>query len=210
MHQQQARNMTSEAQHRYVEEKKARELAEQQLQDILAHTEAKRLQAEDDLRRARDDERRQVQKLEKAQKALEEKLRLEEKRRQRDEVQNGNSPKALRDLRELIRSRYELDLEIWQNRDDVESNRRIWLKKMAQSDAILLEIQNKIQKWDHLDEASGWSKEEWDMAKEVRERLLKPGKRNWATDPPWTEGVRKPPIVNRQRGPRSRKSAAAS
>lgn len=210
MHEQQARNMTSEAHRRYADEKRARELAEHQLQDILAHAEAKRLQAADDLRRARDEERRQVEKLERAQKALEEKLRSEEKRRQRDEVQNGNSPKALRELRELIRSRYELDVEIWQNRDDVETNRRIWVKKMAQSDAVLLEIQNKIQKWDHLDEASGWSEEEWEMAKEVRERLLKSGKRNWATDPPWSEGVRKPPIVNRPRGPRARKAVAAS
>lgn len=82
----------------------------------------------------------------------------------------------------------------------MEANQPLWQKKMAQSDAILLEIQGKVSKWENTEYASGWTNEEWEMAKEIKERLLAPGKRHWAEDPPWSKAEAGPPKIVRPRG----------
>jgi hypothetical protein len=106
-------------------------------------------------------------------------------------VHNCNSTKALRELRELIRARYELDIELWRNRDDLEADRPLWKKKMVQSDAILIEVQARVQKWVHVNEESGWEPEDWTRAEEIKKRLLPPGKRDWVKYPPWEKRERK-------------------
>jgi hypothetical protein len=197
---QQTQQLTEEAQRRIEEERNAREQLERRLQQQLNEEELRRARRQEKLARAEEEERERVKQLEEAQRTLEKKLRDEEMRRQRDEVENGNGPTALREIRELIRRRYELDMIIWRNRNDVEANRPLWQRTMVQSDAILLEIQGKVTKWDNTDNASGWTSEEWEMAKEIKERLLAPGKRNWAEDPPWSKGEAGPPKILRPRG----------
>jgi hypothetical protein len=175
--------LSHEAKLEVEEQKRKKDEEIQRLQDQLALEEARRLQHEDDVLRAEEEERKRIRELKEAQDKLEQKLKDQEKMRQRDEVRNSNSPKALRELRELIRARYELDMDIWNSRNDFEANRDIVKKKMFQSNAILQDIQSRVQKWSGEDGASGWTPEEWQLAQEVKTRLLAPGKRDWDKEP---------------------------
>jgi hypothetical protein len=94
-------------------------------------------------------------------------------------------PDEVRALAELIRKRYELDVEIWGLRD---SQARDWPKikdKMRRSDATLLKIRRTIQSWDRRDIFE--SDSDWHKFKEIQWRLMAGGKRDWAQNPPWKD-----------------------
>jgi len=179
--------LSYEAKLQAEEQVRAKDAEIQRLEDHLVREESRRLQHEDDVRRAEKEEENRIRALKDAQEKLEKQLHDQEKTRQRDEVRNSNSLKALRELRELIRARYELDICVWNARDVLEANRPNVEKKMIQSNAILQDIQSRVQKWSGEDPASGWTPEEWKLAQEVKTRLLAPGKRDWIKEPLWSK-----------------------
>lgn len=139
---------------------------------------------------------------------LEIRLRERANQRQLDELRNSNSPAALRELRELIRARHELDLKIWRNRDVLRANRPMVERMMIASDAILQDIRIRNENWEKLREMgqdeSGWSPEEWKSAEEIMQRLLSEGKREWTKQPPWsaednTSSARRRPMRSSRR-----------
>ena len=97
-------------------------------------------------------------------------------------------PEEIRNLGELIRKRYELDIQIWGLRDVGPRDRHIVEEKMCRSDAILSKIQRTVSSWDspHAFE----SEEDWYKMKDIRTRMEAEGKRNWTTHPPWMKDRR--------------------
>jgi hypothetical protein len=92
---------------------------------------------------------------------------------------------ALRNLRELVRTRYDLDNEIYRMRNVRGPMRPEIIKKMQRADAVLAEIQAIEQTWEESPET--WEKKEWELAMEVKARLLEDGKRRWENNPPWID-----------------------
>ena len=92
-------------------------------------------------------------------------------------------PEEIRSLGELIRKRYELDIEIWSLREVGIRDRSIVEDKMRKSDAILSKIQKTIGAWDNPGVFR--SAADRDKVKEIRRRMEADGKRNWADQPPW-------------------------
>jgi hypothetical protein len=95
------------------------------------------------------------------------------------------SPETLRELRELLRTRYELDIKIWNLRKVRKPDRPVVEEKMERSDAVLGEIMNIVQAWDGSE--SSWTPGEWEQAQEIIRRIEAEGKREWAGNPPWEE-----------------------
>lgn len=113
----------------------------------------------------------------------------EDRERQEQEARAAKmrmvSPETLRELRELIRTRYELDVEIWGLRKVRKPDRPLVQEKMERSDAALEEIMNIVQAWDGTERS--WTAGEWEKAKEIVRRMETLGKRQWVGNPPWEE-----------------------
>lgn len=95
------------------------------------------------------------------------------------------TPETLRELRELIRTRYELDVEIWSLRNVRKPDRGIVQLKMEKADATLQEIHQIVEFWEGTENM--WTDAEWEQAMEVRRRVLAEGARWWVGNPPWGE-----------------------
>ncbi|KAL2073565.1 hypothetical protein VTL71DRAFT_10891 [Oculimacula yallundae] len=93
------------------------------------------------------------------------------------------SPQALRELRDLIRTRYQLDVEIWGLRTARGPDRPIVLTKMEKADDILRDIQTRVGCWE--ENARLWKGDEWKVAQQIKERIFLDGKRLWDGDGPW-------------------------
>jgi hypothetical protein len=203
------RSLDKRAQLELARERQKAEAAERQLQQMLEIEEEKRHRHQENVRLAEAGEHKDIKMLEEAQNKLELALINTEKMRQRDEVRTSNSPEALRELRELIRRRYELDMDIWQSRSKLASTRPLTQRKMVEADGILREILARVEKWD---EASGWDDEDWDLAEEVKARLEKGGKRDWLKEPPWkgeNSGPPRKPLPRRVPGRRGQSGEGA-
>jgi hypothetical protein len=94
-------------------------------------------------------------------------------------------PAAIRELRELIQQRYELDLDIWDSRKCGVWDKKYVEAQMVKADAILLKIERILYSW--TDPNLVWSPEDSDKFQEIQYRLLKKGKRRWTVNPPWGE-----------------------
>jgi hypothetical protein len=170
-----------EAQVRLAEEKKQREEVMQQLRKEREDREKARRSEEARQQRVKEKkeaERREIE----LQKEKEEKMLLQaEKKRQQDQLLNHNTTRALQELRDLIRERYELDMQIYRLRNRTAANRDVVIKLMVKSDEILQKIRSIVEIWN----PASFDETEWPYAEQVKERLLADGKRIWATDLPW-------------------------
>jgi chromosome segregation ATPase len=100
-----------------------------------------------------------------------------------EDIERNNNTKALRKLKDLIRQKYKLDVEIWRDRNSLRNNRPKVLKKMAQADQKLQDIIKSVTLWDN---STGlYSEDEWETAEIIRNRIFKDGKKVWANRPPW-------------------------
>lgn len=118
----------------------------------------------------------------------EERNRVKEKKQRDDYIRRlrNVSPDSLHTLRELIRAKYALDVEIWGLRDVRRPDRHIAVAKMEKADAILHEIYAMVNAWE--DTQTSWTGPEWEQAMEVKRRLLADGKRWWlVSGPPWDD-----------------------
>ena len=180
-----------------------------QQQELSRQSETLRAQ-QDELRREQQRRRNEEVRIEQeqsAKKAAEQALIAEEFRhkqllhetetRRRNECERQlkvNNPESLRSLREMIRLRYELDMEIWRLRDVRGPDREVVVDKMERADAVMAEIVAMVSGWETNEvDADGkqlWSPYEWDMAKDIQHRILgnkMEDKRHWRTHPPWDD-----------------------
>lgn len=93
--------------------------------------------------------------------------------------------RELRELRDLIRYRYKLDVQIWGRRDVKPHSRYLIEVDMRKSDAALASIRRKVEEWDSR--AYFASDAEYRKFGEIKTRLCAPGKRNWMEHPPWEQ-----------------------
>jgi len=124
-------------------------------------------------------EKHQALKREKTMK-VREKVRQEEAKKKARLV----SPEKLRELRDHMRLRYALDVEIWNLRNVRGPDRPVVLEKMEKADAVLRTILETMNAWE--DTRDSWTAEEWEKIAEVYERIRAPGKRWWMEEPPWS------------------------
>jgi hypothetical protein len=116
--------------------------------------------------------------------------------RKKDDVLDGDrvkprrkgqkvAPKELRELCELIRKRYSLDVEIWSLRKTRPRDRNIVLDKMHKAQATLKKINRILDSWDTAEAFTN----EHDRAKfqEIRRRIKMDGKRDWDKESPFDE-----------------------
>ncbi|KAF2249312.1 hypothetical protein BU26DRAFT_519430 [Trematosphaeria pertusa] len=104
-------------------------------------------------------------------------------RRKRQLIQ----PAELRQLRELIRCRYALDVEIWSDRNVKFYQRDRAIENMRKSMAALARIQRTVEAWDKRDFFA--SDDEYMKFRELKRRVLEEGKRDWASHPPWEKAL---------------------
>ena len=141
-------------------------------------------------RRERDDylRRESERQLQREQQAEEEKQKLllqEHKVREnkRQERIRKTTPEALRQLRGLIRTRYQLDCLIWSCRDGQRADRGLVIQHGQRADAILQEIFDIVNTWD--ESSFQGNSEEWKVAKKIKEQLTSSEKAIWQDTPPW-------------------------
>ncbi|KAH7073279.1 hypothetical protein FB567DRAFT_537431 [Paraphoma chrysanthemicola] len=147
-----------------------------------AEVERQRAAEESRLRAQENEERKRriIQEKQIADRKLEEEKRLRIKQA---------SSETLRDLRELIRDRYELDVKIWGLRGARKPDHPIVQKKMVKSDAVMEEILHMVSLWgDNSD--NNWNPVEWEKVNIIRTKLEDGGHRVWANDPPWADNER--------------------
>ena len=180
-----------EEQRYIVLQKQAQEEAQQraqwQLQDQLRQ--AERLLEQERYVHARQEqeqnalEQSRLERMKKEQWEAEQKAREQKGREQRR--LKLTSPEALRGVRDLIRTRYALDAEIWSLKGARKPDRPVVEEKIEKADAVLLEIYTIVESWEENDRI--WTPQEWELARDIRERILAEGKRWWENNPPWNE-----------------------
>lgn len=95
-------------------------------------------------------------------------------------------PEDIRNLCELIRQRYALDVEIWDLRHVKRRDRHLVEDKMRRSDAMLRKIYRTVCEWDN---PKAFESEDWDKLQQIKIRIEEDGKRIWATNPPWDDQI---------------------
>ncbi|KAF1843893.1 uncharacterized protein K460DRAFT_368758 [Cucurbitaria berberidis CBS 394.84] len=89
----------------------------------------------------------------------------------------------IRELRELIRYRYALDVEIWSMRDVKWYQRDTLHAKMTRSDAALTTIKSTLDSWDRPEFFE--TQDEYARFREIKRKIVSGDKRNWTANPPW-------------------------
>jgi len=138
-------------------------------------------------RRERQKREHEQREKERQQREFQERERSQKKKREEERLQRlkQTSPDALRGLRDLIRTRYQLDMYIWSVKGARGPDRPLIVEKMEKADAVLMEICTVVETWEPSDKM--WTAEEWKLAQKIKERILADGKRWWENNPPWNE-----------------------
>jgi hypothetical protein len=93
------------------------------------------------------------------------------------------SPSEVRELNDLIRKRYALDIDIWNKRRCRPRDRRHVQDKMLRADAVLDKISATVALWDN---PAVWeSTADWHRLKRIKQKLEEGGQRIWMNNPPW-------------------------
>lgn len=91
----------------------------------------------------------------------------------------------IRELRELIRYRYTLDVEIWEKRNVKRFQQYLIKPKMTRADAALATIIATLENWNRQEFFK--TREEYERFCEIKRRIDEGDKRNWTKNPPWEE-----------------------
>ncbi|KIY02398.1 uncharacterized protein Z520_02536 [Fonsecaea multimorphosa CBS 102226] len=94
-------------------------------------------------------------------------------------------PEELRRLREMMRQRYALDLEIWSLRKVGNHNKTVVEDKMRRADALLACIRATVCAMDDREYFN--HEDEYQKIKEIKARVMAGGKKEWVQNPPWNE-----------------------
>ncbi|KAF2034311.1 hypothetical protein EK21DRAFT_107935 [Setomelanomma holmii] len=166
--------------HRQEIERQRRTLREQlraqkelELRMARERDEASRREAEAERRKAEARQRENERLFKEAEKKRM-KLDCQAAERKKDEEKISRleqaSPETLRDLRELIRDRFERDVKIWSRRGARRPDRPIIQTNMDRADAIMEEILIMIDMWG--DNSDGrWDEEDWEKVQIIRTKL---------------------------------------
>lgn len=100
----------------------------------------------------------------------------------KDCLQQLASSQGVRNLRYLIHDKYRLDVWIWSRRHAHEADQDIIELECKRSDAILQQIHLTVNEW----EENRFSREEWKIAKRIKDSLLRPDQRAfWGDNQQW-------------------------
>lgn len=171
------------------------QVREQKQQEELARRlEQQKLAAETDRRAARQREAeyaqqeaervRQQQELHSAD--LERQAAAKREKERRDREINEASVETLHNFRELIRSRYELDIKIWDLRKCHKGDRDIVERYIQRASVKMDEIVAMVDAWEMNMEAK-WTDAELAKVREIRRRIHDGGHRDWVARPPWND-----------------------
>lgn len=167
------------AEQRSLQEEQMERRLQQQREEYELKTQRKREQRE----QREHDQKLKLREQERARAAeVAQRLKLEQQRKERLEK---TTPSALRDVRNLIRTRYELDTFIWSLKGARGPDRPIVLEKMDKADAVLQQILTMVDTWEENNKL--WTPEEWILARRIKGMIQAEGKRWWADNPPWNE-----------------------
>jgi hypothetical protein len=169
------------AQQEDARREKERLWLEQERQKRMEEEDARALEAAREESRIEYEKQQQRIQKENTIKAQEKARKVEEEKKARDVT-----PEKLRELRELIRLRYELDNTIWTLRGVRVPDRYIVEAKIIKADAALKAIEEKIEIWEDTSRDI-WTDVEWAKFEQVRDRIRLPGKRLWKTKAPFGE-----------------------
>jgi hypothetical protein len=92
--------------------------------------------------------------------------------------------KEVRELAELIRLRYTLDVDLWNHRFTKPRDRHIIEDKIRKADATLAKVRGIVDSWD-VPDAFEEDGQDWSKLRNIKRRVGAEGKRNWAINPPW-------------------------
>lgn len=93
------------------------------------------------------------------------------------------TPENLRELRETIRLKYALDIEIWRQRDVKFFSRDKLKENIRKSEAALEKIRKTVADWDRREYFS--TDLEHEKFREIKRRLMEGEKADWTQKPPW-------------------------
>lgn len=108
----------------------------------------------------------------------------EEEARFQKEYDTSVSPKSIKELRDMIRDKYRLDLSVWSQRDVLEDERELIERDYKLADNYLEKICNIVENWN---ESYFDTEEEWQVARMIQDGIKK-NERNhtfWSSQPPW-------------------------
>jgi len=90
----------------------------------------------------------------------------------------------IRELCELVRKRYALDVRLWHFKNARECDRPVIQADIIKADAALAKIRRILGSWDKRELFV--TEAEWEVFQEIKGRMELLNKRNWANDPPWS------------------------
>jgi hypothetical protein len=90
----------------------------------------------------------------------------------------------IRELCDLARKRFSLDVDLWDLRHAKERDREYIWDRIYQADAALHKIRRTLASWDRRDLFE--SKEHWEAFEDIKRRINLDGKRDWVAHPPWS------------------------
>ena len=172
-----------------------REKEEARRQDERRRARELRIEREEAMRRQ--EETRRLEELQRAE--AEKRLREQEQQRQFHEtaareaaVENARqarlrvvSPDAIRRLRQLMRERYRLDIDIWNKRGVLNANQEHVIDLGEKSDAVLQEIYSIVESWDQS--LFNGHPREWEIASRIKDQLAARKAKVWQGSPPWND-----------------------
>jgi hypothetical protein len=147
------------------------------LKELQWENELQDLQMKENQQREREQQAREFRENEEKEKRGREQRRLERLKL--------TSPEALRRVRDLIRTRHQLDMFIWSLRGVRGPDRPLVTEKMEKADAVLMEIYAMVETWEENERI--WTAEEWKLAQKIKERILADGKKWWGSNYLWNE-----------------------
>jgi len=92
----------------------------------------------------------------------------------------------IRELRELVRQRYALDVRIWGLRDVLPATRPAVMRDMIKADALLVRIESLVKNMDKREYFE--NDRQYHMFSDIKNRIQASGKRNWSKNGPWSQG----------------------
>lgn len=110
-------------------------------------------------------------------------LERREQENRRLAKERETSAATLHRLRELIRLRYQLDIEIWSLRNVEPADRPHVIQRGKMADAVLKDIYSIVDAWND----TSWDAREAKVAKIIKDYLSREGPRRWEGNPPWKD-----------------------
>lgn len=161
------------------EEAAARQAAREQEEQVRREQEERRVWEEE---KRRYEQQRRIE-----EQTLTKQRQMELVKREQDNwrlaKERETSAATLHRLRELIRMRYRMDIEIWNLRTVLPADRERVIQRGRMADAVLKDIYSIVDAWDE----TSWDTREGKVAAIIKDYLSREGPRWWAGNPPWKD-----------------------